>query len=91
MFKDGVRDNHICQNITILNYVKLVECKMVIYDKDFVDRLAWLNIIISVIDTGHDSIGLRCGLDPSQFQLETAMGIGFTHRTGLDAAWDVFT
>lgn len=66
MLEYGVRNDYIRQNITILNYIELVECKMVIYDKDFVDNPARLNIIVGVIDTGHDSIGLRCGCHPSQ-------------------------
>ena len=90
MLEDRVRHHDVGQDIAILYQVDLVECKVVVNDKYFIDGLGYCsNIPAHLVVSCHDPVGLLMTGCGAQFQLESAVGIRFAQRTGPKAAWHV--
>ena len=93
MLKDRVRHNNVCQDVTILNQIDLIKCKVVVHDEYFVDRLAHDNIVITahlaICGLLHDAVRLVAGRG-SQAEFKTAVGIGLAKWATLMATWDIF-
>ena len=92
MFEDRVRHHDVGQDIAILYQVDLIECKVVVNDKYFIDGLGnCSNIPAHLVVSCHDSVGLLVTGCGAQFQLESAVGVRLAQGTGPKAARHVLS
>ena len=92
MLEDRVRHHDVGQDIAILYQVDLIECKVVINDKYFIDGLGnRSNVPAHLVVSCHDTVWLLVTGCGTQFQLESAVGVRLAQGAGPKAAWHVLS